>query len=129
MGMPAARAGDKVTAVDIHIVLVPPAQTPTPVPLPFTGTITGGTSTDVLIGGQPAAVLGSSATNTPPHVPVGGTFQRPPTNQGTIMNGSPTVYINGKPAARVGDQVQTCNDPMDLPVGQVAAGLATVLIG
>jgi len=36
--------------------------------------------------------------------------------------------INGKPAARNGDRAQTCNDPVDLPVGTVVA-VGTVLIG
>jgi uncharacterized Zn-binding protein involved in type VI secretion len=46
----------------------------------------------------------------------------------SIKIGSPTVKINGKMAARNGDMAQTCNDPVDLPVGQVIA-VGTVLIG
>jgi uncharacterized Zn-binding protein involved in type VI secretion len=38
------------------------------------------------------------------------------------------VNINGKPAARMGDIALTCNDPSDLPVGQVIA-VSTVMIG
>jgi uncharacterized Zn-binding protein involved in type VI secretion len=38
------------------------------------------------------------------------------------------VLIGGQPAARLGDPVTTCNDPADLPVGQVVAA-GTVLIG
>jgi uncharacterized Zn-binding protein involved in type VI secretion len=38
------------------------------------------------------------------------------------------VHINGKPAARMGDMAQTCNDPADLPAGTVIAS-GTVLIG
>ncbi len=132
MGMPAARMGDKVTAVDIHTVLVvtPAGTVPTPVPHPFSGTILGGTSATVSIGGMPAATVGSTATNLPPHVPlVPGNFQKPPANQGTIQKGSPTVLINGKPAARVGDPVMTCNDPIDQPVGQIVNGAPTVQIG
>jgi uncharacterized Zn-binding protein involved in type VI secretion len=45
-----------------------------------------------------------------------------------IFTGCPTVMINGKPAARNGDVVMTCNDPADLPVGTVIA-TGTVLIG
>ncbi|WP_395475366.1 PAAR domain-containing protein [Saccharopolyspora spinosa] len=44
------------------------------------------------------------------------------------MVGSLTVRINGKPAARAGDPVLTCNDPVDLPVGRVLA-VGTVRIG
>ena len=80
--------------------------------------------------GRPAATVGSTAANTPPHLatPPGATFQRPPANQGTIQAGSPTVRINGKAAARHGDPALTCNDPADLPVGSVLAA-GTVFIG
>jgi uncharacterized Zn-binding protein involved in type VI secretion len=77
---------------------------------------------------MPAATLGSTSTNTPPHIPVGGTFVKPPTNKGTIVSGSATVTINKKPAARNGDTSLTCNDPVDLPVGTVVA-VGTVNIG
>ncbi|UCC16610.1 MAG: PAAR domain-containing protein, partial [Dehalococcoidales bacterium] len=78
--------------------------------------------------GMPAATVNSIAINTPPHVPQGGPFQKPPMNQGKITMGSSTVFINGKPAARAGDTVMTCNDPVDAPVGSVMA-VSTVLIG
>jgi uncharacterized Zn-binding protein involved in type VI secretion len=127
MGQPAAKQGDQVTGNDIHIVVT--AGGPVPVPFPFTGVITGGLSTDVEICGMAAAVAGSTADNLPPHLPPpGGAFQRPPANKGTIQQGSPTVLINGKPAARSGDPVMTCNDPADLPAGTVVA-VGTVLIG
>jgi uncharacterized Zn-binding protein involved in type VI secretion len=90
--------------------------------------INGGTSTDVLIMGMPAAIVGSTAMNMPPHIPMGGPFQKPPTNQGKIVMGSATVLINGKPAARSGDTAMTCNDPADMPVGQVVSTTATVLV-
>ena len=134
MGKPAAVMGDKVTGVDTHIVMVPSAggPVPTPLPHPFSGTITGNCSTNVLIGGKGAAVVGSKATNAPPHVPTapGTTFQAPPNNQGTVMPpGSATVLINNKPAAHVGDQVQTCNDPAPAPTCTIVGpGAATVLI-
>ena len=78
--------------------------------------------------GMPAATLNSTATNTPPHIPIGGTFVKPPSNKATIIKGSATVNINGKPAARSGDTAMTCNDPVDLPVGTVVA-VGTVNIG
>jgi uncharacterized Zn-binding protein involved in type VI secretion len=55
-------------------------------------------------------------------------FQKPPANKATIRIGSATVKINGKFAARNGDTASTCNDPADLPVGQVIA-VGTVFIG
>jgi uncharacterized Zn-binding protein involved in type VI secretion len=133
MGQPAAKQGDQIVAVDTHIVMVPapPAPpVPTPLPHPFTGMISGGLSADVKIMGKPAAVVGSTADNSPPHLPTppGASFQKPPTNKATIQIGSPTVKINGKPAARAGDKALTCNDPADLPAGTVVA-VGTVMIG
>lgn len=130
MSMPAAKLGDKIVATDTHIIMVPTpgGPVPTPLPHPFAGTILGNTSSNVLIEGKPAATLGSTATNVPPHIPQGGPFQKPPSNQGQIIVGSATVLINNKPAARNGDTALTCNDPVDLPVGKVIA-VSTVLIG
>lgn len=132
MGMPAAKQGDKVTATDIHIVMVPNVNGAIPTPLPhlFMGIISGSLSSDVKIMGLAAAVVGSTANNTPPHLPMppGTAFQKPPSNQATIQRGSMTVRINGKSAARNGDMALTCNDPADMPVGTVIA-VGTVMIG
>lgn len=132
MGMPAATAGSHVVGTDVHIVLVPTpgGPVPTPLPHPFSGLVDAGTIASVKIAGQAAAVVGSRASNQPPHLPTppGVSFQKPPANQGTVAMGSTTVLIGGKAAARNGDPVTTCNDPADLPSGTlVAAG--TVLIG
>lgn len=128
MGQPAAKQGDQIVALDTHIIQPPGPVPPVPVPHPFMGIIDGSLSTDVKIMGMPAATLGSTATNTPPHIPIGGTFVNPPTNRGEIIMGSMTVLINNKPAARLGDTAMTCNDPAPLPVGKVIA-VSTVLIG
>ncbi len=130
MGQPAAKMGDRVMAMDVHIILIPSpgGPVPTPTPMPFAGMIAGGCSANVMIMGQPAATLGSTANNVPPHLPMGGPFAVPPTNQATIIKGSATVLINGKPAARAGDTALTCNDPAPLPNGTVMA-VGTVLIG
>jgi len=133
MGLPAAKQGDQVTGVDIHIVMVPAPPgppVPTPLPHPFTGIMDGGLSRDVKILGLPAATVGSTATNTPPHIPTppGTVFQKPPTNKARIIRGSATVFINGKGAARSGDTAMTCNDPVDQPLGTVVAA-GTVFIG
>jgi len=132
MGQPAAKQGDQVVAVDTHIVMVPaaPSPVPTPLPHPFTGMLNGNLSSDVKIMGKAAATVDSTADNSPAHIPTppGTTFQKPPANKATIKMGSPTVKINGKMAARNGDIAETCNDPADLPVGQVIA-VGTVMIG
>jgi uncharacterized Zn-binding protein involved in type VI secretion len=36
---------------------------------------------------------------------------------------------DGKPFARMGDPVMTCNDPVDLPVGKIVAGSLNVFVG
>jgi uncharacterized Zn-binding protein involved in type VI secretion len=131
MGQPAAKQGDQIVAVDTHIVMVPGAPpVPTPLPHPFSGMLNGNLSSDVNIMGKAAATVDSTADNSPAHIPTppGTTFQKPPANKGTIKMGSPTVKINGKMAARNGDIAETCNDPADLPVGQVIA-VGTVMIG
>lgn len=131
MGQPAAKRNDQILATDTHIVIVPGSPpAPTPLPHPFTGIINGGLSSDVKIMGQPAATVGSTADNTPPHLPTppGASFQNPPNNKGTIKLGSLTVKINGKQASRNGDAAETCNDPAPLPAGKVVAA-GTVFIG
>jgi uncharacterized Zn-binding protein involved in type VI secretion len=133
MGQPAAKRGDQVTAQDTHIVMVPGSPpAPTPLPHPFAGVINGGLSTNVNIMKQPAATVGSTAVNQMPHfpTPAGVSFQKPPSNQGTIQTGSASVFINRKAAARHGDVALTCNDPVDVPIGRVVVlGAPTVMIG
>jgi uncharacterized Zn-binding protein involved in type VI secretion len=130
MGQPAAKQGDKIMATDTHILMIPSpgGPVPTPTPMPFNGTLMTDLSTDVFIEGKPAATVNSIALNQPIHIPAGGPFQKPPSNQGKILVGSTGVFINGKPAARQGDMSMTCNDPVDMPIGQVVA-VGTVFIG
>ncbi len=128
MGQPAAKEGDQVMATDIHLIQPPGPTSPVPIPHVFSGKLDGELSSDVKIEGKAAAVQGSTATNSPSHVPQGGSFANPPKNKGTVQMGSATVKINGKAAARSGDPVMTCNDPSDLPVGSIIAA-GTVLIG
>ncbi len=135
MAQPAARQGDQIVATDIHIVLVPTppgAPVPTPLPHPFAGPITESVSSNVRIDGRSAATVGSTANNSPPHLPTppGTSFTVPPTNRGSIIRGSQSVRINGKAAARVGDTVQTCQDLAPNMTGQIVlSGPCTVMIG
>ena len=124
----AAKKGDKVKALDSHFVIFP-NMAPVLLPHEFSGVIDGDLSSDVKIDGEFAAIEGSTATNTPGHIPVGGgTFQKPPSDKAKIIIGSQTVKINGKGAARQFDKAETCNDPADLPIGNVMAS-STVKIG
>lgn len=132
MPLPAAKQGDQVIATDIHIVMVPSPGGPVPTPLPhsFVGVLMGNLSLNVKINGMAAATVGSTADNIPPHIPTppGTTFQTPPSNKGIVMAGSATVMINGRPAARTGDSVQTCADPMPNMTGKIIA-TGNVMIG
>jgi len=133
MGQPAAKQGDKVIATDIHMVLVPAPPgppVPTPLPHPFNGILDDSLSPNVNVMSMPAATVTSIADDLPPHLPTppGTAFVKPPSNKAIIIMGSPTVFINNKPAARNGDTALTCNDPVDLPVGTVVA-VGTVLMG
>jgi len=77
-------------------------------PIPHVGgPITGPGCPTVLIGGQPAAVIGDICVCTGP--------------PDSIIMGSTTVLIGGKPAARMGDQT--------VHGGVIAAGFPQVLIG
>ena len=131
MAQPAAKQNDLITAQDTHIIMVPAESGEKPVPTgghQFNGIINGELSTNVTIMGQPAATEGSTADNTPPHIPlVPGHFQQQPSNKGTIKAGSGTVFINGKRAARDGDLAETCDD-IAPPHGKVEA-VGTVYIG
>ncbi len=130
---PAAKKGDSVLGVDVHIVMVPSpgGPVPTPLPHPFSGTLDNGLSEDVKIEGQFAAMVDSEASNGPSHIPTppGTAFQNPPSNKASVFMGSATVYINGKPAARSGDPCMTCNDPVDLPAGAILSTTSSVVIG
>jgi uncharacterized Zn-binding protein involved in type VI secretion len=123
---PAAKQGDHIVAIDIHMVIPPAATAAVPTPLPFDGPLDNGLSSNVTIEGQAAATLGSAATNTPAHF-APGTIVVPPSNRGTIVAGSTSVTINGKPAARMGDRTLTCIDAPS-PPGMVVA-ISTVSIG
>lgn len=126
----AARMNDPVSGMDIPIVLIPSpgGPVPTPLPHPYLGTVSAQTSTDVMINSQPAALQDSTTMLSSPHIPAGGPFQRPPTGLGTIMTGSLTVLVNGRPLARQGDPVRTCNDPVDQPVSSITAGSPNVVV-
>lgn len=111
MGLPAAKMNDLiVNPGDIHVVVNAASGVPTPQPLPFSGPITMATCATVRINGLQAAVVGSMAQNTPPHVAPDGPFSVPPTNLGRVTMGSTSVRFGGQAAARAGDICETCHD-------------------
>jgi len=99
MGQPAARL------TDMHIC---PMVTPAIVPIPHVGgPIIGPGCPTVLIGGQPASVVGDMCTCVGP--------------PDTIIMGSTTVTFGGMPATRMGDT--TAHG------GTILTGFPNVLIG
>lgn len=129
MGQPAAKQGDRIQGTDLHLVKFPNGVVQL-VPLGFTGTIDDTVSSNVKIMGAPAATVGSVGTNRPEHklaLAPAQDFVIKPNNQGKITNGSGTVRINGKAAARHGDVADTCHDAPGAPPTVVATG--SVLIG
>ncbi|MGI9493119.1 MAG: PAAR domain-containing protein [Geminicoccaceae bacterium] len=85
-----------------------PMENPAPVPVPHVGgPIIGPGMPNVLIENMPASVLGDMAFCVGP--------------PDAIVEGSATVMIGGRPAARMGDA--TAHG------GSVIAGAATVMIG
>lgn len=129
MGSPAAVLGDQVSAIcAIHQIPNPATGAPQPSPpLPFSAPLTMGTVATVLIGGKPAAVVGSSGLNTPPHVGLypSDPFMLPMTQLAQVVSGSATVLIGGQPAATQASSCTVCAGA----TGALAASGATVLIG
>jgi uncharacterized Zn-binding protein involved in type VI secretion len=123
----AARVGDmmKQDAPHCHAPIHPAAPVPTPVPHPALPlTIIQGAPT-VLIGGPPAAIVGSMSAPCmlPGCVPNG---------PGMVAMGSATVMICNMPAARVNDMTSHpgCVAPIPSPVGKIMPpGCPTVMIG
>jgi uncharacterized Zn-binding protein involved in type VI secretion len=125
---PVAKRGDRVVGVDTHLVIPEAGGPPAPVPLPFDGVLGTALSPNVLAEHRHVALVDSVAENTPVHVVAPKTFAKPPSNRARIVVGSSTVLANHRPVARSGDLAETCNDPVDLPVGKVVA-TGTVLSG
>ena len=90
--------------------------------LPFSGPLADQLSESVLVENEPVAVVESVANNSPPHLPMGGSFQTPPSNRAVVSSGSDTVFVENKAIARANDGARCCNDPSDSDTGHVLAG-------
>ena len=147
---PAAKFGDIVIGVDLHLVMVPTPGGPVPTPLPHVfqgivydpvgaaigaalGAVFGGGGL-VLVNGLPAGNTGMEVKGTP-HLPTPpGTAFAPndvPDHQGTLVTGSKTVSFSGSSAARLTSLVASCNFPLNLPTSTCLAVPmgAPVLVG
>ena len=127
MGTPAIVMGDQVQGICAIHQIPSPVGNPMPgPPMPFAAPLTTGLCASVLIGGKPAAVLGSSGLNTPPHVGLHASdpFLAPPLQVGRVMSGSPTVLFGGQPAASASATATCCLTP-----GTLVPSTPNVLVG
>src|SRR5688572_1433085 len=110
-----------IVGLDTHIVMVssPGGPVPTSMPMPFSGPLANDLSGSVFVDNQAVAVVGSGADNTPAHMPIGGPFQKPPSNKATVIEGSATVFADNKAVARANDPAKCCNDPSDSDTGHI----------
>ena len=112
----AGKQFDIVMGVDIHIIQPPGPVPPVPVPHPFIGMVydpfefipfIGATT---FVNGLPRAQAGTNVIATMPHIPIGGVFVKPPSNDGEIFMGSISVPGEGEPFSFMGCPVLTCHD-------------------
>jgi uncharacterized Zn-binding protein involved in type VI secretion len=128
MSKPVAKRGDRVVAIDTHLVIPETGGPPVAMQLPFDGVLEENLSPDVFAEHRHVALIDSAAVQLPGHVVAPKTFVTPPANRARVIVGAPTVLANHRPIARSGDKAETCNDPVDLPVGTVVAS-GTVISG
>lgn len=127
MSHPIAKKGDLVYGLDTHVIQLssPGGPVPTPMPLPFNGPLGRDLSPTVFLDSAPVGFVGSGADNSPPHIPIGGPFQKTPSNKGTVTTGSPSVFADNKAVARATDSVKCCNDPSDSDTGHIVVTAST----
>lgn len=123
MSAPAIVLGDRIVGVCPNH-LIPASPTAPAGPQPFSAPLSLGLDSTVMIGGKPAAVLGSSGYNTPPHIPLADAWAVPTMQEGKVLSGSPTVLIGGKPAATAQSSCLCCATP-----GQLTPTVTSVVIG
>ena len=111
-----AKQFDIVMGVDIHIIQPPGPVPPVPIPHPFIGMVmdpsefTPKVGSSIFVKGIPRAQAGTLVKNTTPHIPIGGTFVKPPSNEGVLHMGSLTVIADSQPFSYNGLPVLTCQD-------------------
>ncbi len=114
--MPAAKHFDPVVGVDIHIVQPPGPVPPVPVPHPFIGMIVDPMDYVPILGatvtvmGIPRAQAGTAGKCIPPHIPIGGVFVKPPSNECEVFMGSATVSVDGDAFSHLALPALSCHD-------------------
>ena len=131
----AAKWGDLVIGVDVHMVMVPAPPSPIPVPTPMPHAFMGvvydplgatlaagisgaGGGGAVLINWRPVGNTGTDVrgeVHTPTLPGVSFAPNDIPDNKGTIVTGSKTVSMGGSSAGRLTSMVMSCNYPVNLP--------------
>jgi uncharacterized Zn-binding protein involved in type VI secretion len=128
MGAPAIVQDDRISGTcAVHQVPNPTSGAPQPgPPMPFSAPLQAGLVASVLIGGRPAAVVGSSGLNTPAHMGLhpADPYVAPMAQVGRITSGSASVLIGGQPAAITTSTATCCMTP-----GTLGPGVPSVLIG
>jgi RHS repeat-associated protein len=94
---------DPIMGIDVHIVQPPGPVPPVPIPHPYIGMvldvmdylpIIGAT---VYVNGLPRGKGGTAGQAIPSHIPMGGMFVKPPTNESELFLGSATVAADDDP--------------------------------
>jgi uncharacterized Zn-binding protein involved in type VI secretion len=127
MPAPVIVLGDTINGMcPLHQIPGPVGNPQPGPPMPFSAPLTMGLCTTVFVGGKPAAVMGASGYNTPPHVGLhpADPFMVPPMQVGRVVSGSPTVFFEGKPAANATASVTCCATP-----GSLVPTVANVMVG
>lgn len=112
--MPVIKHFDPVMGIDIHVVVLPPSV-PTPMPHPHIAMIIDPMDyvpvmgAKVFIGGLPRGAAGTAGKSIP-HIPMGGPFVKPPTNEDEIFMGSTTVRAEGEPLSYTAMPVLSCQE-------------------
>ena len=128
MGQPAAVQGDAIMGTCVGHMIPGAAGAPAPAPpMPFNAPLMMGLEMSVLIGGKPAAVMGSSGFNQPPHVGLhpSDPYLVPTAQEGKVTVGSATVMFGGAAAAHMGSMAMI---DFGIP-GNIMASAVDVLIG
>lgn len=111
----AAKHTDLIVGMDMHMIQPPPPAAPVMVPHPVVGMIfdpadySPGVAT-VYVNDLPRARAGTMCLMSPPHVPIGGMFVKPPLSEAEVHQGSSTVTCDGDAMSGGNHEVLGCHD-------------------
>ena len=101
--------GTRIQVCDLHMVVTPNGAV---VPTLCSFMVTPRATQSVLkVDGRAALVKGNSVRNRQRHVPIGGTFQIQPANEGRFVTpGQGILRVDGKPVVVEQGMMETCDD-------------------